>query len=100
MIERIYLKLISLSLINDYSLIADLHIFVYGRTECASISLECAKVKLLTLNNFDIETQKSSTDLIQSKMTNFEKKFMLVAIANYCLSFKYSNPRSFETVIF
>ena len=45
-------KLISVCLINDYSLIADLHIFVYKRTECASISLECTKVKLLILNNF------------------------------------------------
>ena len=38
--------------INDYSLIADLHIFVYGRAECATISLECTKVKLLILDNF------------------------------------------------
>ena len=47
-------KLISVCLINDYSLIADLNIFVYGCAECASISLECTKVKLLILNNFDI----------------------------------------------
>ena len=40
-------------LINDYSLIADLHIFVYGRAECTTISLECTKVKLLILNDFD-----------------------------------------------
>ena len=40
-------------LINDYSLIADLHIFVYELAECASISLECTKVKLSILNNFD-----------------------------------------------
>ena len=39
------LKLISVCLINDYSLIADLHIFVYGRAECTM-------VKLLILNNF------------------------------------------------
>ena len=39
-------------LINDYSLIADLHIIVYGRAECASISLKCTNVKLLILNNF------------------------------------------------
>ena len=51
-IEGIDSKLISLCLINDYSLIADLHIFVYERTECASFSLECTKVKLLILNNF------------------------------------------------
>ena len=39
-------------LINDYSLIADLHIFVYERAEFSSISLECIKVKLLILDNF------------------------------------------------
>ena len=39
-------------LINDYSLIADLHIFVYERAECGSISLELTKVKLSLLNNF------------------------------------------------
>ena len=32
-IESIESKLISVSLINDYWLIADLHIFVYGRAE-------------------------------------------------------------------
>ena len=47
------LKLISVCLMNDYSLIADLHIFVYGHAECASISLECTKVKLLILNRYD-----------------------------------------------
>ena len=50
--ESIYSKLISVCLINEYSLIADLDIFVYGRAECASISLVCTKVKLLILNNF------------------------------------------------
>ena len=54
-IEFIESKLISLCLINDYSLIADLHIFVYGRDEFSSISLECTKVKLLILNNFATE---------------------------------------------
>ena len=44
-IESIDLKLISVCLINDYSLIADLHTFVYGHAECASIYLECTKVK-------------------------------------------------------
>ena len=48
-IEGIYLKLISVCLINDYSLIVDLHIFVYGRAECASISLKCTNVKLSVL---------------------------------------------------
>ena len=51
-IEGIDSKLISVCLTNDYSLIADLHIFVYGRAECFSISLECIKVKLFILNNF------------------------------------------------
>ena len=36
-----------------YLLIADLHIFVYVRAECPFISLECTKLKLLILNNFD-----------------------------------------------
>ena len=45
-------KLISVCLINDYSLIAELYIFVYSRAECASFSLECTKVNLLILNNF------------------------------------------------
>ena len=44
----------SVCLINDYSLMADLYIFVYGRAECATISLECTKVKLLILNNFGV----------------------------------------------
>ena len=51
-IESIDSKLISVCLINDYSIIADLHKFVYGRAECDSIPLECTKVKLLILNNF------------------------------------------------
>ena len=54
-IESIDSKLISVFLINDYSLIADQHIFIYGRAECASISLEGTKVKLLMLNNFAIK---------------------------------------------
>ena len=52
-IEGIDSKVNSVCLINDYSLIADLHIFVYARAECESISLKCAKVKLSILNNFD-----------------------------------------------
>ena len=46
-IESIGSKLISVCLNNDYSLIADLHIFIYGRAEFAIISLECTMVKLL-----------------------------------------------------
>ena len=45
-IESIDSKLIYVCLINDYSLIADLLIFDYGRAECATISLECTKVKV------------------------------------------------------
>ena len=52
LIESIDSKLISVCLNNDYSLIADLHIFVYGSAECATISLKCTKVKLLMLNNY------------------------------------------------
>ena len=55
MIESIDLKLISVSFINDYSLIADLHIFVHGR---ATILLECTKVKLLILNNYVFKKKK------------------------------------------
>ena len=55
MIESIDSKLISVCLINDYSLIADLHILVYGSAECATISLECTMVKLLILNNFGLK---------------------------------------------
>ena len=51
-IEGVDSKVTSVCLINDYSLIADLHIFVYESSECASISLECTKVKLLILHNF------------------------------------------------
>ena len=54
MIENKDSKLISVCLINDYTLITDIYIFVYGRAECAFISLECKKVKLPILNNFDI----------------------------------------------
>ena len=52
MIGSIDSKLIYVCLINDYSLVTDLHIFVYVRAECASISLECTKMKLLLINNF------------------------------------------------
>ena len=41
-------------LITDYSLIANVHIFVYVRAECSFISLECTKVKLLILNDFEL----------------------------------------------
>ena len=47
-------KIMSVCLINDYSLIADLHILVYGRAKCTSISLECTKAKLLISNNFKL----------------------------------------------
>ena len=48
-IEVIESKLISVCLINDYSLSAHIHIFVYERAKFFSISLECTKVKLLML---------------------------------------------------
>ena len=50
--EGIDTKVISVFLINAYSLIAELHIFVYESAKCASISLDCIKVKLLILNDF------------------------------------------------
>ena len=52
-IESIDSKLISVCLINDFLHFADLHIFIYGRAECASISLACTKVKLLILDSFN-----------------------------------------------
>ena len=52
-IEVIDSKVISVCLINDNSLIADLHIFMYARAECESISLKCTKVKLSISNNFE-----------------------------------------------
>ena len=55
-IEGIDAKVISVCLINDYWLIADLHIFVYGRAEYKSISIHSnvrTKVKLSILNHFD-----------------------------------------------
>ena len=55
LIEGIDSKVILVCLINDYSLITDLLIFVYGRSECASISLKRTKVKLSILNNFGIK---------------------------------------------
>ena len=58
-IEGIESKLISVFVINDYSLIADLHIFVYGRAEFSSISLEGTKVKLFILNNFGVNLPRN-----------------------------------------
>ena len=52
-IESIDSKLISVCLINDYSLIADLHIFFMEAQNAQPFSLQCIKVKLLKLNNFD-----------------------------------------------
>ena len=61
MIESIDSKLISVCLINDYLIIGDLYVFVYGHAECAFISLECTKMKLLILNNFDLFSPKIET---------------------------------------
>ena len=55
--ESIDSKKNSVFLINDYSLIADLHIFVYESAECATILLECTKMKLLILNNIAINAK-------------------------------------------
>ena len=51
-IKGIDSKVTSVFLINDNSLIADLHKFDNESAEFASISLESIKVKLLLLNNF------------------------------------------------
>ena len=67
MIESIDSKLISVGLINDYLLIADLHIFVNQRAECASISLKRTKVKLHILNNFVQKPQFSILRITISK---------------------------------
>ena len=45
-------KLISLCLIVDYSLITNLHIFVYERAELSSISVDSTNTKFAILNNF------------------------------------------------
>ena len=66
-IEGIDSRIISVCLINDYLVIADLHIFVYGRAECVSISHKCTKVKLSILNNFDFYIKFSQENL----QTNF-----------------------------
>ena len=41
------------------------YIFVYGRAECKTISLECTKVKFLILNNF--ETRRDDEKFIPRK---------------------------------
>ena len=66
-IEGIDSKVISLCLINEYSLIADLHIFVYKHAECASISLKCTKVKLSISNNFGITVLSLYLLLVREK---------------------------------
>ena len=76
-IEGIDSKVISVCLVNDYSLIADLHIFVYERAECTSLSFECTEVKLLILNNFDIKIYK-----------NIFKLFGAIIYNNFALSRK------------
>ena len=97
MIESIDSKLISVCLINDYSFIADLNIFVYERTECPSISLECTKVKLLILNNF---AQNQGKRLINSVFVyiycSIERFYKLVSfrILNKVELFFIKNVRS------
>ena len=70
MIISIDYKLISVCLINDYSLIVDLDIFVYGRAEFSSIPLEYTKVILLILNNFGLNRKKCH--LLQPKIDPFK----------------------------
>ena len=53
----------------DYLLFADLHIFVYGRAECATISLECTKVKLLILNNFYLTVSLYIYNFVVNRLT-------------------------------
>ena len=67
--ESIESKLISVCLINDYSLIAQLHIFVYERAELSSISLECTKVKGSILNNF-VSKNSNNISTIYSSVIN------------------------------
>ena len=65
MIEGIESKLIPVCLINNYSLNADLHIFVHEPAEFSSISLECTKVKLLIINNFAYISDKLINHKVQ-----------------------------------
>ena len=74
-IESIDSKYISVCLINDYLFIADLHIFVYGSAECATISSECTKVKLLILNNFAFTTEKN---ICIGYLDKYEKIFYIM----------------------
>ena len=66
MIEGVDSKVITVCLINDYSLIADRHIFDYGGAECATISLECTKVKLV-LNHF-VSAKINNSTLVAKKV--------------------------------
>ena len=50
-------------------------IFVYGRAECAFISHECTKVKLLILNNFGI-----GPHIILTLKFLFEKGLMMLIL--------------------
>ena len=47
-------KSISLCLISNYSLIPNLHMFVYEHAELSSISVDSTNAKLSVLNNFDL----------------------------------------------
>ena len=85
MIEGIEWILISVCLINDYSLIAYLHIFVYGHTECASISLECTKVKLSILDNFGTIGEQAEVQTTRCTYSSFY--FMGGFINNFHIKF-------------
>ena len=83
MIESIDLKLISVCLINDYLLIANLHIFVYGSEECATISLECTKVNAEIV--FAHLLNKDIFSIIQCDYYSDDKVCNLQSGFNLCL---------------
>ena len=72
-------------LINDFSLIANLLKLVYGRAECATISLEFTKVKLLILNNFVF--YRANLDLSIQSQLKLQLDF-------YCSNIKFINNAS------
>ena len=75
-IEGIDSKVISVCLINDYLLIiAIVHIFVYARAECESISLKCTKVKHSILNNFRLLGQ-TSWMIFSKPFLNYKTSFI------------------------
>ena len=86
-IESIDSKLISVCSINDYSLIADLIIFVYGSAECATLFTRKYKgeTSYINLNNFALNYFKWSK--INQKNRTLTKKISfnlgLIIIFNF-----------------